>query len=65
MASTFGSKLAAMERDCQGMVAALNNGGDYRSASQLQSLLLQVGNVRTQMEQGDPPSADQEYPAKA
>ncbi len=65
MATTIGSKLAAMERDCQGMVASLNSQNDYRSGSQMQSLLQQVGNIRTQMEQGDPPPADREYPTKA
>ncbi len=68
MASTIGSKLATMERDCQGMVSALNNAGQYRPASQVQSLLQQVGQVRAAMEQerdGDSPPADQEYPSKA
>ncbi len=65
MATTIGSKLAAMERDCQGMVTFLNNQADYRSAAQVQSLLQQVGNTRQHMEQGDPKIADQEFPAKA
>ncbi len=65
MASTIGSKLASMERDCQGIVAVLNGGGDYRAALQVQSLLQQVGSARQQMEQGDPAPADQEYPPKA
>ena len=63
--ATIGSKLATMEKDCQGMVSSLNAQNDYRSGSQMQSLLQQVGNIRTQMEQGDPPPADREYPAKA
>lgn len=65
MASTIGSKLAAMERDCQGMVGVLNQQNDYRAATQVQGLLQQVGNIRTQLEQGDPSPADREYPTKS
>ncbi len=64
MSTTIGSKLAAMERDCQGIVAALNKAGTYRPATQVQGLLQQVGNIRIALEQGDPPPADMEYPVK-
>ncbi len=63
MAQTIGGKLAGMERDCQGMVAHLNHFTDYRAATQVQSLLQQIGAVRVSLEQsGDPNVADQEYP---
>jgi len=61
---TIGGKLAAMEKDCQGIVVALNKDGQYREAAQVQALLQQVGTVRTTLEQGDSPVADQEYPSK-
>ncbi len=64
MAATIGSKLASMERDCQALVTHLNKAGIYREATQVQSLLHQVGNCRMQLEQGDPCVADQEFPAK-
>ncbi len=65
MAHTIGGKLAGMERDCQAMVGFLNTRGDYRAASQVQSLLQQLGNTRLQLEQsGDPSVADQEIPTK-
>jgi hypothetical protein len=63
MATTVGGKIAAMERDCQALVAHLNKDGNYREATQIQGLLQQVGNVRVQLEQGE--IADQEFPAKA
>ncbi len=63
MAQTIGGKLAGMERDCQAMVGYLNATIEYRGASQVQSLLQQIGAVRVQLEQsGDPSVADQEYP---
>lgn len=65
MASTIGSKLASMERDCQAMVTLLNSKTEYRPATQLQSLLQQIGSVRVNMEQGESPAVDLEYPAKA
>ena len=40
---TIGGKLATMERDCQGLVAALNKEGEYRGASQVQNLFLNHG----------------------
>ena len=61
---TIGGKIAAMERDCQGLVAHLNARGNYREATQIQGLLQQVGSIRAQLEQGEG-IADQEYPAKA
>jgi len=63
MATTVGGKVAAMERDCQGLVAHLNKNGNYREATQVQSLLQQVGQVRAQMEQSK--IAEEEFPAKA
>ena len=62
---TIGGKLASMERDCQGLVTALNKVSEYRGASQIQNLLQQIGNTRNSLESGDPSVADQEYPAKA
>ncbi len=61
---TIGGKLAAMEKDCQGIVVALNKDNQYRQAAHVQALLQQVGNTRLQLETGDPPVADQEYPSK-
>lgn len=63
MATTVGGKIAAMERDCQGLVAHLNSKGNYQEATQIQGLLQQVGNIRAHLERGE--VADQEYPAKA
>lgn len=64
MATTIGSKMAGIERDCLGMVNTLNAAGEYRGATQVQSMLQQVGNIRTGLEQGDPAPAEIEYPGK-
>lgn len=62
MATTVGSKVAAIERDCQALVAHLNKGGYYREAAQVQGLLPQVGNVQTSLQRDG--IADQEFPTK-
>lgn len=64
MATTIGSKIAGIERDCLSIVSVLNGIGEYRGALQVQSMLQTVGNVRTSLEQGDPPPADIEMTAK-
>ncbi len=65
MAQTIGGKLAAMERDCQALVAALNKSGDYQPATMIQSMLQQAGSMRNSIEQSYPEVADREFPAKS
>ncbi|MEE8599217.1 MAG: hypothetical protein V3S69_06895 [Dehalococcoidales bacterium] len=63
MATTVGSKMAGIERDCLALVSVLNNKGQYRGATQVQGLLQQVGGIRTTLEQGEDPPAEIEFSA--
>ena len=64
MATTIGSKIAGIERDCLALVSVLNAHALYREGSHVQGLLTQVANVRTSLEQGEPPPAELEFQVK-